>query len=73
MVFSTYVEVILPSASRTALALSILHVCGGDPVGAVAVVSNSKVFSTYVEVILDDMGLIQHQVGILHVCGGDPK
>ena len=41
-VFSTYVEVIPGMDSRGKLYAGILHVCGGDPIGAVAVVSNSK-------------------------------
>ena len=31
-VFSTCVEVILISAARTNVKVSILHVCGGDPI-----------------------------------------
>ena len=51
---------------------SILHVCGGDPLGFDDSWAKKAVFSTYVEVILFKVLLLHFRKGILHVCGGDP-
>ena len=51
---------------------SILHVCGGDPLGFDDSWAKKAVFSTYVEVILTITPTAGYKVSILHVCGGDP-
>ena len=51
---------------------SILHVCGGDPLGFDDSWAKKAVFSTYVEVILETPKETISLVSILHVCGGDP-
>ena len=53
-------------------AKSILHVCGGDPLGFDDSWAKKAVFSTYVEVILETPKETISLVSILHVCGGDP-
>ena len=52
---------------------SILHVCGGDPVGLGDVPAWLRVFSTCVEVILRQLQSNVPTKSILHVCGGDPN
>ena len=54
-VFSTYVEVILVMLLALKTYQSILHVCGGDPLGFDDSWAKKAVFSTYVEVILTDL------------------
>ena len=71
-VFSTYVEVILRPLLQTPRMSSILHVCGGDPLGFDDSWAKKAVFSTYVEVILETPKETISLVSILHVCGGDP-
>ena len=71
-VFSTYVEVILIQLFSKLDLLSILHVCGGDPMILIIRLPRKMVFSTYVEVILRDCIKIWVMESILHVCGGDP-
>ena len=71
-VFSTYVEVILRPLLQTPRMSSILHVCGGDPLGFDDSWAKKAVFSTYVEVIQYRIYSLLLCHGILHVCGGDP-
>ena len=52
--------------------MSILHVCGGDPLSRYTVTRMLPVFSTYVEVIPTRVSFPLGIWGILHVCGGDP-
>ena len=52
--------------------MSILHVCGDDPVLYFDANNNRLVFSTYVEMILSNLGSNQITQCILHVCGDDP-
>ncbi len=72
LVFSTYVEVILPASIRHLMPIRILHVCGGDPQSCCFLLNLNPVFSTYVEVILSLAPAYNSPLGILHVCGGDP-
>ena len=63
---------ILNAVQSIVRTVSILHVCGDDPLSVKFFLIIPSVFSTYVEMILcvpDVIGCIR---SILHVCGDDP-
>ncbi len=72
-VFSTYVEVILWWNMGSGDFISILHVCGGDPVARHVSVPDLKYSPRMWRWSSANSMVISFSIGILHVCGGDPK
>ena len=63
---------ILRLLRATLVVISILHVCGDDPITVGCYITKVTVFSTYVEMILRCEYSLISTKSILHVCGDDP-
>ena len=73
LVFSTYVEVILPVIPLLISPIGILHVCGGDPNMKKERLITSEYSPRMWRWSSCTTSCESWGAGILHVCGGDPQ